>query len=479
VNIVDAMNDTALFGPWFRGGSWDGWRAILKAAFALPMTPEEITFFRTVAEREPPKSRVKACWIAAGRRAGKDSVASLIMSHAASLFDQGHRLRPGERALCLALACDRDQAKIVLNYSRSYFEEIDMLRGMVTRSTANGFELDNGVDVAVGTNSFRAVRGRPLLCVVLDEVAFFRDENSASPDEEVYRAILPGMATLPDAIVIAISSPYRRSGLLYRKFKEHFGKDGDELVIRAPSLLLNPLLDPSIVERALADDFEAAQSEWLGLFRSDLSNFVSLELIEDAVDAGVLVRPPRPGIRYVGFADAASGVGKDSYAIGVAHLEGNLTVLDMLHEIRPKFDPQVATAECAALFKSYGIHTVTGDKYAAGFVIEAFKSNGITYRYSEKDRSQLYLEALPLFASGRARLVDNKRLVTQFATLERRTSAGGRDQINHGAGDAHDDACNAAAGALAMTVGQYEPPAPIFGRYGLDGITITPQRFLW
>jgi hypothetical protein len=54
---------------------------------------------------------------------------------------------------------------------------------------------------------------------------------------------------------------------------------------------------------------------------------------------------------------------------------------------------------------------------------------------------------LPLLTSGRARLIDSKKLTLQFASLERRTSPGGRDRIDHGV-NGHDDLCNAAAGAL-------------------------------
>jgi len=140
MDILAAMNDRNLFEPWFAGSSWDGWRTILKAAYALPMSDEERAFFRSVAEREPPRKRVRELWVVAGRRGGKDSIASLIAAHAGALFDpQQGRLRPGERALCLALATDRDQAKIVLNYCRSYFEKVPLLGAMVTNNVANGF----------------------------------------------------------------------------------------------------------------------------------------------------------------------------------------------------------------------------------------------------------------------------------------------------------------------------------------------------
>jgi phage terminase large subunit-like protein len=238
LDIIAAMNHRALFAPWFRGDSWDGWRSILKAAFGLPMSEQEREFFRSVAERDPPGKRVRELWIVAGRRAGKDSIASLITAYAAVFFDARERLRPGERALCACLACDRDQARIVLGYTKSYFERIAPLAGMIEREIVSGFELSNGVDVAISTNSFRNVRGRPILCAVLDELAFYSDEASANPDEELYRAIKPGMATLADdALLVAISTPYARRGLLYKKFKAHYGKDSDDvLVIRAPSI---------------------------------------------------------------------------------------------------------------------------------------------------------------------------------------------------------------------------------------------------
>jgi len=299
IDIVAAMNSPALFQRWFPGDSWDGWRAVLKAAYALPMTEAEIEFFRTVAERDPPKSRVREMWIAVGRRGGKDSVASLIAAYSAALFNEGDRLRPGERALVMCLAVDRDQAKVILNYTRSYFSDIEPLKDMVTRETAEGFALENGVDVAISTSSFRSVRGRPILCAIFDEVAFWRDENSASPDDEVYTAIRPGTASIPGSMIIGISSPYRKSGLLYSKFKKHFGQDGDALVIRAPTRALNPTIPQEMIDEALADDPIAARAEWLAEFRSDISGYLDLEVVEAPVDRGVTVRPPRQGIRYV------------------------------------------------------------------------------------------------------------------------------------------------------------------------------------
>jgi hypothetical protein len=54
---------------------------------------------------------------------------------------------------------------------------------------------------------------------------------------------------------------------------------------------------------------------------------------------------------------------------------------------------------------------------------------------------------LPLLNSRRCELLDNTRLVTQLVNLERRTSRGGRDSIDHSPG-AHDDLANCVAGVL-------------------------------
>ena len=307
ISLIEALDDPALFQPWFTGPTWSGWRAVLKAAFAIPLSESELKFFRGVAERDPPAKRVRELWIIAGRRAGKDSIASVVVAHTAALFNQHDRLRPGERALVPCLAVDRDQAKIVLRYVRAFFTRIPFLKAMVTGETANGFELDNAVDVAIATNSFRSTRGRPIAAAVFDEVAFWRDEASATPDEETYRAIMPGMATLGGAMLIGISSPYRRTGLLWRKFHEHYGRDGDVLVIKAPSIVLNPTLDQTIIDQAIADDPAAARSEWLGEFRDDIESFVSLHVIESCTVSGRHELPRANGVSYVGFVDPSGG----------------------------------------------------------------------------------------------------------------------------------------------------------------------------
>jgi hypothetical protein len=454
LNIIEAMDHERLFQPWFKGDSWDGWRAILKAAFCLPMTERECAFFNQVAERSTPKRRVRELIIVAGRRAGKDSIASLITAYAAVFFAARQRLRPGERALCACLACDRDQARIVLGYTKSYFERIAPLAGMVTRETVDGFELNNGVDIAISTNSFRNIRGRAILTAVLDECAFYRDETTSNADEELYRALVPGTVTLAgDAMIIGISTPYAKRGLLYRQFKAHYGKDGDDvLVIKAPSIALNPTLDRGIIDAALAEDVEAASSEWLPEWRSDVGAYISREAVSAVVVDGRFELPPMSGTAYTAMVDPSGG-SADSMTLAIAcrDREGR-GVLVCLREQRPTFSPEACVADFARTLRAYRVDKVTGDRWGGEFVREPFRVHGIEYQIADRSKSDFYRDFLPLINSGRVELLDNTRMIAQLCGLERRVSRLGKDSIDHAPG-AHDDLVNAAAGCLVLACG--------------------------
>ncbi len=179
----------------------------------------------------------------------------------------------------------------------------------------------------------------------------------------------------------------------------------------------------------------------------------SATLIEAAVDEGVVVRPPVRGQYYSAFCDPSGGVA-DAFTCAICHsegAEGGEVFLDSLIEIEAPFNPTAACADIAGTLRAYGLSRIEGDRYGASWVVDAFSRQGIEYTASERDRSAIYADCLPLFSSGRARLLDHKRLVTQFAQLERRTTSTGRDKIDHPAGaNSHDDLANSVAGAMVL-----------------------------
>ena len=73
---------------------------------------------------------------------------------------------------------------------------------------------------------------------------------------------------------------------------------------------------------------------------------------------------------------------------------------------------------------------VNGDRYGGEWVTDAFRKAGIYYAPSEKVKSQLYLDLLPLVNATACVLLDDDRLVRQLISLERRVGRGtGRDII--------------------------------------------------
>ena len=77
--------------------------------------------------------------------------------------------------------------------------------------------------------------------------------------------------------------------------------------------------------------------------------------------------------------------------------------------------------------------------------------SGINYEPSELDKSSIYMEVLPAFAERRITLIDDKRLITELRMLERKPRTGGKADVVDHAPNMHDDAANAACGALELS----------------------------
>jgi hypothetical protein len=58
--------------------------------------------------------------------------------------------------------------------------------------------------------------------------------------------------------------------------------------------------------------------------------------------------PPRGNVRYFAFADPSGGR-HDTYALCIAHCEGERIVADMVRGTKPPFDPHEVTKDYAAL----------------------------------------------------------------------------------------------------------------------------------
>ena len=131
-------------------------------------------------------------------------------------------LAPGERAVIQIIAADRNQAKIILSYIKGIFEAVSMFGQYVVDDLKESIILSNSISIEVMSAGFRAIRGRSVACVILDEIAFYYHEGSFKPDHEILAAVRPDLATFGEASkLIAISSLYSRSGVLWEHYEKY------------------------------------------------------------------------------------------------------------------------------------------------------------------------------------------------------------------------------------------------------------------
>lgn len=466
MNIIQAMQDGGLFGDYFGDlASWSAWIVFLRAVYGLPMSDDELQVFRkhTGLPQPRPGGYMEALAIT-GRQSGKTATGRLITA-----FESASAVARGERGLFAPMVAQdqRGAQRALFANLLELVRASPSLAAVVTRETATELELAGGaVTCAVYPCRPSALRGIRSAVAVVDELAFFVASDGRPTDHDMLRAIRPTLATTGGRLII-LSSPHGQAGALYDLYRRHRGKhDSHVLVWQATAPEMNPTLSVDFLERMAQDDPDAYRSEVLGEFRAGVSTFLDPDALADVVDGGVMERPPEDGAAYFGYVDAASGSGKDAFAVGIAHKAGPRSVLDVVRTWSPPFNPSGAIAEAAELFKRYRVREVSGDRYAPGFVAEGFAQNGVTYRAGKRTTSEIYLEVLPLVNSKTALLLDHARLLRELRGLERTRGAAGRDRIDHRRGE-HDDCAVAAAGAVvAAAASERNVVHAVFGTYG-------------
>jgi hypothetical protein len=458
VNILRAIKDENLFGPFFGNdlSTWMPWLVCLRAIYGLPITSK---YGRRMLKqctgrdaRKLPKDGFNQALILTGRRSGKSRIASVIGAYSATVANLHQKLAPGENGLVAVVTPTKRQGAIVRNYVRSAFDVPILRQEIMKERSLDAFQLRSGTRLEILASDYRSVRGFTLLGVVVDEACFLglSETSRISTDTQLIRALEPALATT-DGKLIAISSPYSRSGWAYETYQRHYGRDSsqDILVWQAPSRVMNSTLRQSVVDKAKREDLAAALSEYEAQWRDDVSAFCPLELVEQCVVRHRVENIPEPRTKYHAFVDLSGGR-NDASCLCIAHKDGNVAVLDVLKDYPAPHNPHLVIGEMVRTLERWKIRRVTGDAYSAEFAAAAFQEKGIAYRKCDKNKSALYADLLPLLSSGRVELLDHQRMIKQLCQLERRTRAGGKDVIDHPQGQ-HDDLINAAAGALVAS----------------------------
>jgi hypothetical protein len=452
LNIIQTLRDSKLLGQFLKDeATWAAWFSFLKCFFALPPSPEDISLYKKATGRHHwPQNQFSEAWLVIGTRGGKSFITALLAAYLAA-FKQ-YDLSPGEKGHIIIVAPSVKQAKIIKHYLSSFFTNNSLLAGYMDKELNEEIYLTNNIVISTLASNFRTIRGYTAIAAIVDEVAYLNIEGFA-PDTEIVRALRSRLLST-DGPLIAISSPYARRGMLWEIYKRHFGNDKSQILCwQADSRTMNPTLSEAKIKQAYDEDAAGASADYGAEFRADIEDFISADALEAATIPGRYELGPVAGVVYSAFTDPSGG-SKDAFTLAISHIEKGICILDCVRYRTPPFSPEAVAAEFAKVIKSYGLSTVTGDRYAGEWPREQFGKRGVVYKTADKSKSEIYGELLPLINSGKVELLDNELLNRQLLNLERRTSRAGKDSIDHPPG-AHDDIANAAAGALVGLSNDY------------------------
>ncbi|TET75226.1 MAG: hypothetical protein E3J56_00895 [Candidatus Aminicenantes bacterium] len=454
--IIEAMDSPELFRPLFKDiETWSAWRTVLKALYGLEFEKDEQDLFTEYTGRKTrPDDGFKEAYMIVGARGGKSYISALLACYTALFGDFSKHLSRGEKAWVFLIATDKDQARIIFDYIHGILE---LFPEMVERELVGQIELKNHINICVKTCDYRSGRGFSTACVILDELAFYRTETSANPAEELLISLLPRL--LPNGLLIGISTPYGKFGLLYEIYKQHYGdENSDILVWKAPTMVMNPTYKQSLIDRLLKRDKVKMRAEYMAEFREDIETYLTESEIDAVTVKGTKSYLPVPGKQYFAFCDMSGGR-KDAFALSIGHNEDGVVIIDRI-ELRKPQDPANVCDEFTLILKHFGLSRLQGDRYAGEWPVSAFRKRGITYQISQLTKNDIYLHFQPIVSMRKVQLLDSEVLKTQLLSLERRTGIGGQDRVEHPRG-LHDDLCNAVAGcAVSLIKGQTQELTP-------------------
>ena len=463
LDIVKAIQDEKALRPYFKDGldSWKNWLVFFKviSGYAKLSSQEMAVFQECTGLKKLPQKPIKECFLCCGRRSGKSTITAILAVCYALWGGWEKYASPGESVKVFIIATNMTQGKIIKGYIDAILELSNSFWAEVKRALSDSVELVNGVEIIIKPASVRSTRGFTCGLVILEECAFFRfEEESTIRDKELYTALKPSLKTIKNSLMIGLSTPFARQGLLWEKYNTHFGKPGSTLIWTAPTWRLNLTLTKEELEEEKEVMGEAEWgAEYGANFREDISSYLPTSIIDRAIVDGQTVVPPEDGNYYFGFCDSSEGLrkGGDSMTFAVAHAEQydqeKILILDLVMEFQPPFSPEQVITDIGEVCKRYNIERIVQDRHSIAWIAADFwNCFEIQVTPSDKNKSQIYELLAVEMNKNTVELLDNQRLRSQIMGLHRFVRSGGMVKIDHIRG--HDDLINSAAGAIGLAL---------------------------
>jgi Terminase large subunit, ATPase domain len=459
INIIEFARHPDLLNDTCHSASQ---KVCLTSIYGLPLRPDELQIYQRGTGRPIYNAaEQREITIIAGRRSGKTGKLAAPICCFEAFRDHG--LPPGEEAHVMLLAPTLKQARIAFRYIRDYLRNSPVLTKRIVRITKEEIVLDNGVVIGCYPCTYDGVRGRTIIAVICDELAFWSDEeDSANPAEEVIAALRPGMATVRNPKLVKISTPFGKTGLLWREFQQR--SELDYPVWRLSTQEMNPTIDTSFLEHERRRNEEEFCREYLGEFTDSINGWITPEILDPCIIRGRQQLPSMPKVRYMAALDPASR--HDDFALAILHesAEGKIAVDKITRWTGTKSAPLVfefVLGEVRDILSLYGLNSAIGDQFYFDVLNQYFLKLGIYYEsrvFSANTRATIFGNMKQLLLSQKIELLDDPELIRQFRRLREQKTARGQIDVRPIGGALDDLAVAVALAARELTI--QEPLLP-------------------
>lgn len=447
---------------------------------SLDMTEVELYKYLTEKEYDDTEiNSIRDVTMILGRRAGKTMCASLLAIYNAIKVNWQPMLGRKKIATILVMSHTTEFSNETIGEIRSIINDSPILSRLIdtkqknTQSTIalkvpfldkKGNITYSNVRLRSNAASSKSSRGSACPVIIADELAFFgSDPHAKETDKEIMRAVTPSMLQFEDsAMLITLSTPNTRHGVLYEKYDNRFDLPKKCVVLKAPSWVFNNRYRSEDFYDFWKEDPENFTREFEANFVDSLSSFLNPEFIDLAVMKGSKVIPAaakKSKVKYIAAIDAAFK--GDIFTVNVVGIGDNrITQHATLGFKGTRTNPIKAYEVAKAireLNKQYDFSVVYADQFSFQPLKEIFSGFGITLEervFTNTFKQKIYKNLKYLLDSQIIDLLDHPATINELKEIQVEISTTGKIRIMHPPGG-HDDYADslAIAAYIAKEVG--------------------------
>lgn len=455
-----------------------------------------------------PRAAKKYICLRLGRGSGKTTICSAYAVHQSVTADIS-RCGPGDVPYVIVVAPDKATAQLSIRMSREMMRGNAALNRLVVAedSTSITIRRPEGrlvkIEAFAATRGGSSMRGRTIICFIMDEAEFFTSNGDGQADysvndRDIFQALKPRL--LPAGKGMLISTPWPAETLMGKMFTDNWSNPISAVSIKATTLQVRG--DDPAVQEMVADELEKDPENARRELFCELDGWGSGDFFDtNALNLSLVDMEEFPVPRnqlWPCAVGADMGFTRDSSAQAVVQFDGRYYPTVFLDEVRPKaghpLKPSTVISRFAKTTKAYGEYGLIADGYYRESVKEELEKHNLVLidapsgasgkaEVFQRTRSMLHegLIIIPKNALGR-RLVEQAKLVTS------KPSPGGTTTIKvpRKIGMGHGDLVSAwtlavhklAYGQVRVDRVEYEPGTDAW-KEEFDRRMLTREQKLW